>query len=53
VTACIRVDRVGGMAARITLDRPEKRNALSIALRDGVSERSRSWRGIPRSAAPS
>jgi enoyl-CoA hydratase len=38
MSRCIRLDRLGGSAARITLDRPEKKNALSIALRDEVSE---------------
>lgn len=35
---CISLDRIGGSAARITLDRPEKRNALSVALRDELSD---------------
>ncbi|MCC6640890.1 MAG: enoyl-CoA hydratase/isomerase family protein [Deltaproteobacteria bacterium] len=34
----IRIDRIGVSAARITLDRPSKRNALSVALRDEVTE---------------
>ena len=35
---CIRVERLGETASLITLDRPAKRNALSIALRDEVSD---------------
>lgn len=38
MTSCLRIDRLDGSAARITLDRPEKRNALSVALRDELSE---------------
>jgi enoyl-CoA hydratase len=38
MTDNIRVDRIGPSAARITLDRPNKRNALSVALRDEVSD---------------
>ena len=34
----IRIDRVGPSAARVTLHRPTKRNALSVALRDEVSD---------------
>ena len=34
----VRVDGPHGGVATITLNRPEKRNALSIALRDGVSD---------------
>src|SRR5437660_3606384 len=34
----VRVDCPHGGVATITLNRPEKRNALSIALRDGVSD---------------
>jgi len=34
----IRVERIGASAARITLDRPSKRNALSVALRDETSD---------------
>src|SRR5262245_133739 len=34
----IRVERAGEAAGLITLDRPAKRNALSIALRDEVSD---------------
>ncbi len=34
----VRLDRDGASAARLTLDRPAKRNALSVALRDEVSD---------------
>lgn len=36
--SCIRVEPIGESASLITLDRPTKRNALSIALRDEVSD---------------
>jgi enoyl-CoA hydratase len=38
MSPCIRLDRVGSSCARITLDRPAKKNALSIALRNEVSD---------------
>lgn len=34
----IGIDRIGPSAARVTLQRPAKRNALSVALRDEVSD---------------
>lgn len=34
----ILIDRIGASAVRVTLSRPTKRNALSVALRDEVSE---------------
>ena len=38
MTSCIRVERVGEATGLVTLDRPDKRNALSIALREEVAD---------------
>jgi len=39
VTGLLRVDRHSPEVAVLTLDRPERRNALSVALRDEISDR--------------
>ncbi len=38
MTATLAIDRIAPSAARLTLSRPEKRNALSVALRNEVSD---------------
>ena len=39
MTGLLRVDRHSPEVAVLTLDRPERRNALSVALRDEISDR--------------
>ena len=45
--SCIRVEPIGDSASLITLDRPAKRNALSIALRDETHQCCSSGRAGP------
>jgi 2-(1,2-epoxy-1,2-dihydrophenyl)acetyl-CoA isomerase len=44
----LRVERDPDGVGRIVLDRPEAKNALTVAMRDGVIEAVRSFRGDPK-----